>query len=503
MPSDQNGTEITDTANGSDAVTDINRSLNLNGSAGRFLGKEVCADGNAYMGVPQWCSTICTSGWPINKVIKFVSISHVWGPTVESVELDHRASLVNANGVGMWIDILCTDQKATTGFDAPSQQVSPRRFIYRWADACYEYLGDEDASVFLEDIRVQLRQMKQKLRWKNGQMQVSRHPLVYPRRERGTHTLRPAQWPQTRCQDADGYVLCGVDAAAKARRGPGAVAKKRRLSTAAAWPASCLRCSRAGPPPVSCATSSLAFVAVFALIIAMAFGLFSLSAFPYLCGDPFDCPIIFCQMIETKHSVLAIAGSLLGSSCCVIQLALNAFSIGCSGFSALDPFREIFTALTVGLLTLSLWQNSFRVTWKYIRTVAISLLLLLSPHIVRMYNVSWQPDSAGESAEMQRFNPQCDLLWVWRIDGLKCEGCAARLKTRLSKQFESVAMMVQVDFEGREIRLCTKSFADLTQAQNDLFGVRLQDFEKTVREVVAATDFSYRLEFLGTTTKQQ
>lgn len=49
----------------------------------------------------------------------------------------------------------------------------------------------------------------------------------------------------------------------------------------------------------------------------------------------------------------AVLGGLLSSQCCVIQLALNAMSVGCAGFSALTPYRPAFLAATTAGLVLS------------------------------------------------------------------------------------------------------------------------------------------------------
>lgn len=47
----------------------------------------------------------------------------------------------------------------------------------------------------------------------------------------------------------------------------------------------------------------------------------------------------------------AVVGGLLSSQCCIIQLALNAMSVGCAGFSVLSPYRPAFlAATTAGLL---------------------------------------------------------------------------------------------------------------------------------------------------------
>jgi hypothetical protein len=50
---------------------------------------------------------------------------------------------------------------------------------------------------------------------------------------------------------------------------------------------------------------------------------------------------ILANIVENgKNDYLwATIAGLLSSSCCVIQLGLNAMSLGCAGFSILTPYR--------------------------------------------------------------------------------------------------------------------------------------------------------------------
>jgi hypothetical protein len=55
----------------------------------------------------------------------------------------------------------------------------------------------------------------------------------------------------------------------------------------------------------------------------------------------------------------AVVGGLLSSSCCVIQLALNAMSVGCAGFSVLTPYRPSLIAVTALGLAYSHQKYAF------------------------------------------------------------------------------------------------------------------------------------------------
>jgi hypothetical protein len=59
------------------------------------------------------------------------------------------------------------------------------------------------------------------------------------------------------------------------------------------------------------------------------------------------------QPFSALPSLLAaLAGGLAASSCCLIQLALNAFGFACAGFAVLDPHRPLSVAATAAALAL-------------------------------------------------------------------------------------------------------------------------------------------------------
>ena len=84
---------------------------------------------------------------------------------------------------------------------------------------------------------------------------------------------------------------------------------------------------------------------------------------------------------------LAIAGSLAASNCCVIQLLLNYFALGCAGFSALDRWRPFSTALTAAscaaLLIRGGCPSRRRSAWA---VCLISAALLISQHVLSAHN---------------------------------------------------------------------------------------------------------------------
>lgn len=65
------------------------------------------------------------------------------------------------------------------------------------------------------------------------------------------------------------------------------------------------------------------------------------------------------QGISWLGSFAAVLAGLLNSSCCVVQLILNWFSVGCAGFAILDPFRPIFLTASFGGFLLSILYGYF------------------------------------------------------------------------------------------------------------------------------------------------
>ena len=62
------------------------------------------------------------------------------------------------------------------------------------------------------------------------------------------------------------------------------------------------------------------------------------------------------KFLRSQHSkitegIFISVSSLLSSSCCLLQLIINAFSFGCAGFAALDIVRPFFLCLTFGALS--------------------------------------------------------------------------------------------------------------------------------------------------------
>jgi copper chaperone CopZ len=118
--------------------------------------------------------------------------------------------------------------------------------------------------------------------------------------------------------------------------------------------------------------------------------------------------------------VLPALTALLSSSCCVIQLILNLFSISCAGFAVLTPYRSLLGSITIGLLSYNLYNKGLKSRQAWL-SLAISLVLMISPDIVKWVNQSAVTPAAG-------------MIYSYRIhlDGLGCEACANRIRNTLN-----------------------------------------------------------------------
>jgi len=95
------------------------------------------------------------------------------------------------------------------------------------------------------------------------------------------------------------------------------------------------------------------------------------------------------KMLGTAHEMAwwSLLG-LLSSSCCVLQIILNAFSFGCAGFNTvLGPVRPPLIAFTVVTQSVS-WYVALPRPFQWAPTAAstvLSLFLTFSPEMLDLY----------------------------------------------------------------------------------------------------------------------
>ncbi|KAJ3044692.1 hypothetical protein HDV00_001096 [Rhizophlyctis rosea] len=205
------------------------------------------------------------------------------------------------------------------------------------------------------------------------------------------------------------------------------------------------------------------------------------------------------QAIPRYSSILL---ALLSSSCCVIQLLLNYLSLGCAGFAILTPYRPILTTLTVTLLTYNLYTYGWN--RKTATASLVSVLLMTSPEIVASHNTNtlsrtfsslvgklgtlpiypsnWllTPPQSKDLAEEATQSGRLCTMYEFTVLGMKCEGCASRVKGALDGipevdssevYFSEKTVMVKVPVEA---------------------GVDDNTATKIIKSKIAAVDFEYR-----------
>ncbi|KAI8983768.1 hypothetical protein BDB01DRAFT_114407 [Pilobolus umbonatus] len=123
--------------------------------------------------------------------------------------------------------------------------------------------------------------------------------------------------------------------------------------------------------------------------------------------------------------------ALLSSSCCIIQLILNACSISCAGFSVLTPYRPFFTAMTMVAVVHTMYDR-FKNRSTMV-TLLITLLIMISPEIVQRVN--------------QHSSVPAQHHYQLRIEGMQCVSCANRIKNTLT-MMDNV-MDVQLFFDNK------------------------------------------------------
>jgi hypothetical protein len=148
--------------------------------------------------------------------------------------------------------------------------------------------------------------------------------------------------------------------------------------------------------------------------------------------------------------VFAIINGLLGSSCCLIQLILNLFSIGCAGFSVLTPYRTIFLGMSTMFIISLFYKYGFRSKQRTFKLLFIILFLSFLPELVLLYNQGKLVDEGklgraiglgkegvlrlglfggGNQLNEEKTQEQKVEVYVMKIKGIKCEGCANRIKS--------------------------------------------------------------------------
>jgi len=127
----------------------------------------------------------------------------------------------------------------------------------------------------------------------------------------------------------------------------------------------------------------------------------------------------------------AVAAGLLASSCCAVQVGVNALSaldilhVGCAGFNTvLGPHRATLRAATAAWLGWR-WVASRRADRpKLLRATVVCAALTFLPELLRLSGGPAIAPSFGEDALVRR---------VYRVDGLGCEACEQAVRSVLQR----------------------------------------------------------------------
>ena len=180
--------------------------------------------------------------------------------------------------------------------------------------------------------------------------------------------------------------------------------------------------------------------------------------------------------------VIGLRGSgvlgLLSSSCCALQLALNAFSVGCAGFNTyLGPARPFLLALTLCMQALVWHATLFAAGGPHlVAEAAASTLLCASltflPEALHAWTFRqqlrrrWRLPLGESAAERPAASSAGDDSLTLRVDGMGCTACTVKVQGALEK-LPGVAFC-EVALESGTVELRLEEAADREQAPSRL-----------------------------------
>jgi hypothetical protein len=122
---------------------------------------------------------------------------------------------------------------------------------------------------------------------------------------------------------------------------------------------------------------------------------------------------------------------LLSSSCCALQIMLNAFSFGCAGFNTtLGPWRPTFVALTITVQTIS-WCVAYGRPYQWMPTAAatcLSLVLTMLPEVLALHTARRERLAAAAAvADPVEGQRRIQL----QLESLGCSACVEKVSSVL------------------------------------------------------------------------
>ena len=154
---------------------------------------------------------------------------------------------------------------------------------------------------------------------------------------------------------------------------------------------------------------------------------------------------------------------LLSSSCCLLQLMLNAFSIGCAGFNTvLGPVRPYFMALALTLQAV-MWQGVLTGEAPMDPAITSTALTVSLTFLPELLNAVMQRDAV----------PAADVDLRLRVGGMGCTACSVKVKAALegvdgvsgcTVVFEEGCAQLQLDSGEERAAVEQRAIAALAEA---------------------------------------
>jgi len=168
-------------------------------------------------------------------------------------------------------------------------------------------------------------------------------------------------------------------------------------------------------------------------------------------------------LINIDERVSAVILGLLSSSCCALQLFINAFSLGCAGFNTfLGPHRATFMAIALSTQAWQWWiaRTRFDMLRHALISTSITLPLMFLPEALYAYSICCRKrasKSIGEDRKLGRGNRKGQRnshkqKVTLTVDGMGCIACVTAVKNALLKDGDEDSVgNIEISFETGKI----------------------------------------------------
>ena len=156
---------------------------------------------------------------------------------------------------------------------------------------------------------------------------------------------------------------------------------------------------------------------------------------------------------DEQELVVSVLGGLAGSSCCIVQLALNMLSevgvihpIGCAGFNKiLGPLRVYLRTVTIVYFLYKWFKNccSKRRLGAYF---LFCMCLMFMPEALRLSSMN-----AHRLAALAPATTNVETL-LYTVDNMGCEACETHVK-RIVESFDGVIEVESIKYETGLMRI--------------------------------------------------